>query len=564
MQGACPFTYSSDSRLTFFVRKTEAAKVAYKVLYRKYRPSKLADVVGQPQVTETLKNELIAGRVSHAYLFTGSRGTGKTTCAKILAKAVNCLHPVNGDPCCECETCKGIENGSILDVVEIDAASNTGVDSVRSIIEEINFTPSEAKYRVYIIDEVHMLSASAFNALLKTLEEPPEHVIFILATTEVHKLLPTILSRCQRFDFKRITPEAIAGRLEWVCEQENVTISHAAALKIARVADGGMRDALSILDQCLSRSSDVTEETVNETVGIADSSYLFDLAECIRTQNTASALEIIDKLNSNSKDMQRLLEEMADHFRRLMLIKTMPKGDVLKSMVNASESEFAEFEKQAVSVTLATVLHAMDVFRTAMDRMSGGSQRVEAEMAFVRLCSPELDSTSDALIRRIEALEKGMPAGVKAEKSVKAHQSENAESKEKTDVSSKNEETNTSEPVKANAALGGEVTPFEQWDEVVERIGEIYPSSGAAFSGSHAYFSGKYILVDAKEIAFALLRDAGKRKKIREIIFDVTGRQYNLGPYKGEKVAEKNESEQSPIGSLVKRAEESGIEVAYE
>lgn len=227
----------------------------YKALYRKYRPQLFADVVGQPQVTVTLKNELMAGRISHAYLFTGSRGTGKTTCAKILAKAVNCLDPQDGDPCGACPVCRGLDDGSILDVVEIDAASNNGVDSIRALIEESNFTPANAKYRVYIIDEVHMLSVAAFNALLKTLEEPPAHVIFILATTEVHKLLPTILSRCQRFDFRRIAPEDIAERLELVCEKEHVEIDRDAAMLIAVTADGGMRDALSILDQCIGRST---------------------------------------------------------------------------------------------------------------------------------------------------------------------------------------------------------------------------------------------------------------------------------------------------------------------
>ncbi len=536
--------------------------MAYKVLYRKYRPTKLTDVVGQPQVTETLRNELIAGRVSHAYLFTGSRGTGKTTCAKILAKAVNCEHPVNGDPCCECDTCRGIDNGSILDVTEIDAASNTGVDSVRSIIEEINFTPSNAKYRVYIIDEVHMLSASAFNALLKTLEEPPSHVIFILATTEVHKLLPTILSRCQRFDFKRITADAIAGRLEWVCSQENVQIEHDAALKIARVADGGMRDALSILDQCLSRSDNVTDEVVNDTVGIADSSYLFKLAECVRNHDSSTALEIINSLNENSKDMGRLCEEAADHFRKLMLIKTMSGSSVLKSMVNVSESEYASFDKQAVSMTLATVLHAMDVLRAAMDRMNTGNQRVEVEMAFIRLCSPELDSTPEALIRRIEALEKGIPASKR-----QAVQVENTA--EPTD-NSHSEAKNTEEKPKTAAAnsqttapMQTEVVPFGDWPEVVERIGMQFPSAGAAFSGSHAYISGRYILVDAKEIAFELLRDGNKRNKIREIIAEVTGRQYSLGPYKGEAVKSEKKDE-NPVEKLVKRAENGGIEVEYE
>ncbi|MFR7553197.1 MAG: DNA polymerase III subunit gamma/tau, partial [Acutalibacteraceae bacterium] len=274
----------------------------YKALYRKYRPQLFADVVGQPQVTVTLKNELMAGRISHAYLFTGSRGTGKTTCAKILAKAVNCLDPQDGDPCGACPVCRGLDDGSILDVVEIDAASNNGVDSIRALIEESNFTPANAKYRVYIIDEVHMLSVAAFNALLKTLEEPPAHVIFILATTEVHKLLPTILSRCQRFDFRRIAPEDIAERLELVCEKEHVEIDRDAAMLIAVTADGGMRDALSILDQCIGRSTGtVSYALVAETAGLAGRGHLESLAQCIHEHDRSGALEKIDVLYKGSK-----------------------------------------------------------------------------------------------------------------------------------------------------------------------------------------------------------------------------------------------------------------------
>ena len=242
---------------------------AYQALYRKWRPQVFADVVGQEHVTRTLMNEVRTGRHSHAYLFTGSRGTGKTTCAKIFAKAVNCEHPVNGDPCNCCETCKGIDNGSILDVVEIDAASNNGVDNIREIRDEANFTPVGGKYRVYIIDEVHMLSTGAFNALLKTLEEPPEHVKFVLATTEVHKLPATILSRCQRFDFHRISPEDIAARLNYVAKEEHLDLTPGAANLIARLADGALRDALSILDQCIGQGTSIDEATVNAVVGLA-------------------------------------------------------------------------------------------------------------------------------------------------------------------------------------------------------------------------------------------------------------------------------------------------------
>ena len=270
----------------------------YRVLYRKYRPRFFADVVGQPQVTDTLRNELKSDRIAHAYLFTGSRGTGKTTCSKILAKAVNCLHPNNGDPCGKCEVCCGIDDGSIMDVVEIDAASNNGVDDVRMLREEANFTPVNTKYRVYIIDEVHMLSIGAFNALLKTLEEPPPHVIFILATTEVHKLPSTILSRCQRFDFHRISPQSIAQRLEEVCEKENVSIEHEAALLAAGVADGAMRDALSLLDRCMGNADHITEDVVRNTAGLADKSHLIALTDAVIDHNGAEAIHIIGRLYS--------------------------------------------------------------------------------------------------------------------------------------------------------------------------------------------------------------------------------------------------------------------------
>ena len=245
--------------------------MAYQALYRKYRPKTFSDVVGQEHITNTLKNELSKGKAVHAYLFTGTRGTGKTSCAKILAKAVNCLSPENGDPCLKCESCLSVENGENTDIVEIDAASNNSVDSIRELRDRVAFAPSSSKYRVYIIDEVHMLTISAFNALLKTLEEPPEHVIFILATTEVHKLPATILSRCQRFDFKRIEPDKICGRIKYVASNEGLNITDGAAALIAAAADGGMRDALSVLDLCASAGNDITEETVEKVCGMAAS-----------------------------------------------------------------------------------------------------------------------------------------------------------------------------------------------------------------------------------------------------------------------------------------------------
>ena len=290
----------------------------YQVLYRKYRPKVFADVYGQEHVTSTLLNEIKEGRISHAYLFTGSRGTGKTTCAKILAKAVNCEHNQNGEPCNECEVCRGLDAGTIYDVVEIDAASNNGVDNIRDLREEANYTPARGKYRVYIIDEVHMLSTGAFNALLKTLEEPPAHVIFILATTEVHKLPATILSRCQRFDFKRIQPETMSVRLKEVAQAENMNLSNEAALLISRIADGGMRDALSILDQCAGRSRDIDEALVSDVAGIAGREALYELSQAISDKSSGKALDIISTLHQNSYDMERLCVEMINHFRNFL------------------------------------------------------------------------------------------------------------------------------------------------------------------------------------------------------------------------------------------------------
>ncbi|MDE6767469.1 MAG: DNA polymerase III subunit gamma/tau, partial [Eubacterium sp.] len=298
----------------------------YQVLYRKYRPKSFSDVYGQDHVISTLKNEIRENRISHAYLFTGSRGTGKTTCAKILAKAVNCENSADGEPCNACEVCRGLDGGTIYDVVEIDAASNNGVDNIRDLREEANYTPTRGRYRVYIIDEVHMLSTGAFNALLKTLEEPPAHVIFILATTEVHKLPATILSRCQRFDFKRIQPETMAVRLKEVASLEGMTLADDAATLIARIADGALRDGLSILDQCSSRNKNIDSQLVSQVAGLAGREVLHKLTNCVNDKNSSAAMEIIAELYQNSYDMERLCVEMINHFRNFLIVKTVKKS----------------------------------------------------------------------------------------------------------------------------------------------------------------------------------------------------------------------------------------------
>lgn len=365
----------------------------YQALYRKWRPQVFADVVGQEHITTTLMNELETGRHSHAYLFTGSRGTGKTTCAKIFAKAVNCEHPVNGDPCNECETCKGIDSGAIMDVIEIDAASNNGVDNIRDIRDEANFTPVNGKYRVYIIDEVHMLSTGAFNALLKTLEEPPAHVKFILATTEVHKLPATILSRCQRFDFKRITPEDIAKRLAYVAEQEGLELEADAAMLIARLADGALRDALSILDQCIGHSRHITLDVVNATVGLAGKAHLFALATSILNKDGATALEQVNTLHNNSCDMERLCNELTNHFRNLMVCKAVKSP---KDLIVCSDEELAEYQRCASAYSMDFILEALNVLGDTLTNLRRGlNRRVEMEMAIIRLCNSETVSLAN-------------------------------------------------------------------------------------------------------------------------------------------------------------------------
>ena len=328
----------------------------YRALYRKWRPQVFSDVSGQGHITETLMNEISTGRLSHAYLFTGSRGTGKTTCAKILAKAVNCLNPQNGSPCNECEICRGIDDGSILDVTEIDAASNNSVDNIRDLRDEVNFTPAAAKYRVYIIDEVHMLSGGAFNALLKTLEEPPGHVLFILATPDVQTLPATLLSRCQRFDFRRIPPEDIAARLMKVAENENLQLDEDAALLIARVSDGALRDALSILDQCAGYNEPITVKTVGNAAGLLGKDYLFEISDALLGEDSSKILNIIDRLHSSSCDMERLMSELVNHFRNIMIAKTTKNPE---KFIVCTPDELIRYKENAQNITYGAVLYIM-------------------------------------------------------------------------------------------------------------------------------------------------------------------------------------------------------------
>ena len=358
----------------------------YRALYRKWRPQRFEDVVGQRAIVTALKNQITAGRVGHAYLFTGVRGTGKTTCAKIFAKAVNCLHPVNGDPCGECEICKGIDNGSLLDVVEMDAASNNGVDDIRDLRDETAYTPSACQYKVYIIDEVHMLSTAAFNALLKTLEEPPAHVIFILATTEIQKVPATILSRCQRYDFTRIGPEDIARRVEYIAGEEKLELTSDGAELIARLADGALRDALSILDTCAGVTAKIDADVVRRMAGVTDRSYLFHISDALEAQDAAAALAQLAQLRQQSVDVKRLTEELIAHYRALMLA-ALPGGQALLSGVSPEEE--ALYLQKGPEMGQREAIRAIRTLGTALEHMTRGSdQRIELELALCSLSEP--------------------------------------------------------------------------------------------------------------------------------------------------------------------------------
>ncbi len=590
--------------------------MAYQVLYRKYRPRSFDDVYGQNHVTTTLRNELRMNRVHHAYLFTGSRGTGKTTCAKILSKAVNCLDIRDGDPCGECANCRGIDSGEILDVVEMDAASNRGIDDIRAIIDEVAFAPARAKYRVYIIDEVHMLSRDAWNALLKTLEEPPAHVVFILATTEVNKIPETILSRCQRFDFHRISPADISERLMEISAKEGVSLSDEAALLIAVIADGAMRDAISLLDRCIGISTEITAETVRSAAGLAAQGHIFELANCTINKNVKKALELIDSLYQDSKDMASLCEELQSHFRSLMLIKTVSDP---RALVVMSDREFDAAVAQSDYLSLADILYDMDVLTRAGASMRDSvSPRTELEMAMVKLCAPELDQTDNALFARVTALEKAVkllqsgavtttaqpvaaPAPKVEEKPLE-QQPQPVAAEEKPDepiavpveektapVEDKSAavippqpkdtpiekkpvqqpQTPTAPPQPAPRkqtvdmeALYYNAEPFALWPDVVSNLRHYSRAISAAFEDTNAYVSGDYLLIETNhEIAFSLLKKSSQREEIRKAVQEVTGRVYKLGPYK---LPEKQESQDDVLNNFINKLRDSGVNVTEE
>ena len=382
----------------------------YQALYRKWRPRTFDDVVGQEHITQTLKQQVSSGRLSHAYLFTGTRGTGKTTCAKILSRAVNCLNPVNGNPCNQCPACLGIENGSILDVLELDAASNNGVDQVRALRDEAVYTPAAVKKRVYIVDEVHMLSIPAFNALLKILEEPPAHLMFILATTELHKVPATIKSRCQQFSFKRILPGQIAQRLGYVAQQEGIDLTEEGAALLARLADGGLRDALSLLDQCAGGGQRVDEREILDTLGLAGNLETAKLMGQVAQRDTAAALETLSRLYRNGKDVGSVLSELSGLARDLLLRKTAPQGGAALLTGGYDEATMRSLGEQFTAQRLLQILKTLQATLPELSRSV--NRRTDAELCLIRLSDEKLDESFAGLSARVARLEEQLAKGV--------------------------------------------------------------------------------------------------------------------------------------------------------
>ncbi|MDD3194090.1 MAG: DNA polymerase III subunit gamma/tau [Oscillospiraceae bacterium] len=542
----------------------------YQALYRKYRPKTFDDVVGQAHITRTLQNEVKTGKTAHAYLFTGSRGTGKTTCSKILAKAVNCPNAQDGNPCGECEICRGIDAGTIMDVMEIDAASNNGVDNIRQLREDAYFAPGQAKYRVYIIDETHMLSTGAFNALLKIMEEPPPHVLFILATTEVHKVPATILSRCQRFDFRRIGSEDIAGYLEKIAQNEGVELEHSAGLLIGKLADGGMRDAISLLDLCISYGGAVTAAVVAQAAGLAGNGHLLALSQAFADRNTASALEQIGQLHEKSMDMERLCSDLIAFYRDLMLLKTVEQP---QRLIVALPEEMEEMKPLAQGLSLSQILYTLSVLEDVQSRMARtANRRTELEMAVVRVCNPAMDSSAEAVLTRLEELEVAVRRGVAAPAPTESSQADGEKPAPALPLAREPRRKKTPPPdieppldLKTDPApLAGSpgATPFLAWQEVLGRLLKTNPPLFAALQHSDAYEKDDLMLIDAKnELFFKLIRENEFAKdSLRDALMAQTGRRYRLGPYRAQEQPSVK-AEEDPLDSLLTSAKNAGVAV---
>lgn len=570
----------------------------YRALYRKWRPQRFADVVGQQPIVTALQNQIAAGRIGHAYLFTGTRGTGKTTCAKIFAKAVNCLDHTSPDPCCECEICKGIDSGSIMDIIEMDAASNNGVDDIRDLRDEVAYLPSVCRYKVYIIDEVHMLSTQAFNALLKTMEEPPEHVIFILATTEVQKVPVTILSRCQRYDFARITAQDIAGRLTYVAGQEKIELEPGAAQLIGRLADGAMRDALSILDTCAGVDNHVDEALVRRMAGVTDRGYLFEISDAIAAKDSVAALGKIAELRQQSVDMRRLCMELAGHYRNLMLCALPGGTDLLTGTSPEEEAAYA----QRKDFPQGEAIRAINAFGQALEKMSRGTdQRIELELAVFSLTQPQTAAVVQAAPVQpaqpaapqpfaaapaaftsappVQSAKPSAPPPTVQQKVSEPPMEEVPPPEEEPEFLQPElrpaapvpqpvaPEAQAPKPTPRRAAQqqeAGPLEPFPQWALVLADLEETDGMMISFLRGTRAYYDGKHVLFECSDAFRDYIRNNREvSKKLKETIYRVTKIRCSIGPYEAPKT-EENGNPQMSIDQTLQNMQALGVDVQIE
>ncbi len=534
----------------------------YKALYRKWRPLTFDDVISQQHITDTLKNQITSGKTAHAYLFTGSRGTGKTTCARILAKAVNCPHMKNGNPCLECDICNDAENASLTDIIEIDAASNNGVDDIRDLRDGAVYTPERGAYKVYIIDEVHMLSTSAFNALLKIMEEPPSYVMFILATTEIHKVPATIASRCQRYDFRRIRPQDIASRLEYIAKQENLNLTPDGASLIAKLADGGMRDAVSLLDQCSVCAEIINTETVSNTAGIAGRDYLYEILGAISEKDTSKALSVVGNLYDMSKDLTRLCEEIITQLRNIMLIQVSPQ--TAENLIICMPDELERLNGLARKIPLEEVMNELSALQKCRENMSRVmNRRVEFEMTVIKLCgnknnSPETIDNSEIYdkIKQLENKINSVSAGNFSKPSQKQVQPE---------VLTANNPVRESEPVPnvdIKKLRQEDMIPCSQWETIVEELKKVKPDLAGALDGSYAVTAGNVILITSINRFFIQIFKSNKDNAIElgDTINRILGQRYVIKARCTTTVTQ----QQSMAEQIIQKAKSYGIETTVD
>ena len=486
----------------------------HQALYRKYRPAVFSDVYGQEHITSILKYEAMHNSVSHAYLFSGSRGTGKTTCAKILAKSVNCLSPKDGNPCNECENCRAIDSGATTDVVEMDAATNTGVDYIRDLRENVMYTPAMLKKRVYIIDEAHMLSDSAFNALLKTIEEPPEHVLYIFATTEQHKIPATIISRCQRFEFRRIAMSSLVDRLMYIAKNENINLTEKGASLIAKTAQGGMRDAISLMELCAGTHREITPELVNEILGTSSYDKMCDVAKHIATKNYAKLFEAINEVVISSKDILVFFADLTAFYRDMMV----QKSNMAQGYLELLPEESSLLSETASLFNMATLIYHASLLDDAYANMlrNPANKRLCAEITLMKMCDPRLSDSSDAILSRLSSLEDKLTLLSKGV-TVKAPVPEEDEPSEEK-IEEINTEISVVQKIKEPASdKGSSLAEIDAWNEIVAKVIEKNPSIGAFLRNSACYFSSKsnkYYLVAASEFALQILNSEKNIKSI--------------------------------------------------